>query len=264
MDKQLNLLYFSATDRTATVVKEIGKNFGSEFKEYNITMPSDREKGLVFGSEDLLIVGVPVFGGRVPAFLGEYFSKVKGNRTPAVFTVVYGNRDYEDALLELKNIFEENGFIGIGAAAFIGEHSYTEKIGTGRPDKSDLEIAKEFGAKVLDKLNSSEGKLQETKLVVKGNFPYKERKSALGAMAPETNDDCIDCGICAKYCPKEAISFNNFKEIDASKCIKCCSCIKRCVVGAKYFNDETFKQFTQRLIDNFSSIRREPELFIAE
>lgn len=262
MDKQLNLLYFTATDTTAKVVKEVASGIGGKFKEYNITLPLNREKELVFSSEDLVIIGVPVYGGRVPEFLVNYFGKIKGNNTPAIFIVVYGNRDYEDALLELKNTFEENGFIGIAGASFIGEHSYTTELGTHRPDKGDLEIAKSFGEKILEKLNNTEATLKETQLVVKGNLHYKERKSAMGPMTPETNEDCINCGVCANYCPMSAINFNDYSDIDIAKCIKCCSCIKRCPVNAKSFNDEMFKIFTQRLIDNFSSTRKEPELFL--
>jgi len=81
-------------------------------------------------------------------------------------------------------------------------------------------------------------------------------------MAPNTSDDCINCGICAKHCPKGAISFNNFKNIDPSKCVRCCSCINRCPVNAKSINHEVFNKITKGLIDNFGTIRNEPECFL--
>ena len=153
MDKQLNLLYFSATDTTAKIVKEVADGIGQLGKDYDITLPANRQKEITFDSGDIVIIGVPVYAGRVPEFLIDYFTKVKGNQTKAVFIVVYGNRDYEDALLELKDIFEENGFIGIAGGAFIGEHSYTSKLATGRPDKDDLKYAREFGMKIKEVLN---------------------------------------------------------------------------------------------------------------
>jgi flavodoxin len=107
VDKQLNLLYFSATDTTAQVVKAVGNSMGTSSREYNLTLPSSREQDIVFGENDVVIVGVPVYAGRVPGFLTDYFTRVKGNNTAAVFIVVYGNRHYDDALLELKDIFEK-------------------------------------------------------------------------------------------------------------------------------------------------------------
>lgn len=261
MDKQLNLLYFSATDTTAKIVKEIAYGIGEPVKEYNITLPGDRQKELSFHNDEVVIIGVPVYAGRVPEFLTEYFVNVKGNHTKAVFLVVYGNRDYEDALLELEDIFEGNGFIGIAAGAFIGEHSYTGKLAAGRPDENDLKSAREFGMKIKDKLVNinAHGKIE--KLIVKGNYPYKERRYQQ-PVAPETNDKCINCGICATHCPKGAVDLVNFRVVDATKCIKCCRCIKRCPVNAKAIKQEAFIQFTQGLIDKFSITRHEPEIFL--
>lgn len=261
MDKKLNLLYFSATDTTAKVVREIANGIGGEIREYDITLPDTRENDIKFDDNDLLIIGVPVYSGRVPKFLMDYFARIKGKNTAAIFIVVYGNRDYDDALLELKNCFEENGFIGIAGGAFIGEHSFTAKVATGRPDDDDLEIAKKFGLDIKEKLNSTEEILHMNKLIVTGNFPYRERSSS-SPMELETNDNCINCGVCAKHCPMGAINFNNFKDVDNNKCIRCCSCIKRCPVGAKAINHEMFQKITQGLINNFSTIRHEPVKFI--
>lgn len=260
MSRKVSMIYFSATNGTEKIVKKIAEGISDNFNEYNITLPVNREEELTFGANDLLIVGVPVYAGRVPGFLADYFFKIKGNRTPAIFVTVYGNRDYEDALLELKCIFEGNGFIGIAAGAFIGEHSNTSIVGTNRPDIKDLQIAKKFGAEIKNKLDNNNNLLL-TELIVKGNIPFKERPKA-PLIAPNTSDACTNCGICAKNCPMGAIDFNDFKVVDAQKCIRCCSCIKRCPTNAKSINHEMFTKITQGLIDNFSTLRKEPEHFI--
>lgn len=261
MDKQLNLLYFSATNNTSKVVKKVAEGIGQISKEYNITLPDNRQNEITFNSNELVIVGVPVYAGRVPKFLRDYFTKVKGNNTKAVFVVVYGNRDYEDSLIELRDIFEKNGFVGIAGGAFIGEHSYTTKVATGRPDNSDLNIALNFGSKIKEKINNEDSSLKSIKLAVKGNFPYVE-KVPIQIAIPKTTDSCYKCGICAKYCPMGAIDFDNFKDINASKCIKCCSCIKKCPTGSKVIDSEMFNKFTEGLINNFGTVTREPEIFI--
>lgn len=188
MNKQLNILYFSATCGTAKVVKAVAAGMKDIYEEYDITSPISRKESITFNSNDLVIIGVPVYAGRVPQFLIDYFCKVKGNHTPAVFVTVYGNCNYDDALLELKNTLERNGFVGISAGAFIAEHSNTSKVGTNRPDAKDLKIAKEFGAVIKTKLENAEDILQLPQLIVKGNTPYKERMSA-PPIVPDTSDD---------------------------------------------------------------------------
>ena len=146
MNYNINALYFSPTSTTAKIVKTIANGICESYKEYNLTLPDKREEyqGLTFGSDDIVVIGVPVYKGRIPECLVDYFSKFTGNNTKAIFTVVYGNREYDDALLELKNIFEERGFIGIAVGAFIGEHSNTSLVAGGRPDMDDLNIAMHF------------------------------------------------------------------------------------------------------------------------
>jgi ferredoxin/flavodoxin len=261
MDKQLSLVYFSATGCTAKIAKEVARGIGGVAKEYDITLPADRQKEPVFNSNDLVIIAAPVYAGRVPRFLGDYFAKIKGNNAKAVFVVVYGNREYDDALLELKDTLENNGFIGIAGGAFIGEHSYTSKVAGGRPDINDLSIAMNFGIRIKEKLSNEKSNFQTTELLIKGKFPYKERR-AMPLMTPETNWSCINCRLCAKHCPMNAIDFCNVKEVDAAKCIKCCSCIKKCPVGAKSINHDIFNKFTQGLIANCSAVIKEVEIFI--
>ncbi|NKF06781.1 EFR1 family ferrodoxin [Clostridium gasigenes] len=259
---RVNLIYFSATDRTAKVVKEIGSAISNELFENDITLEENRNEGLVFTEKDLVIVGVPVYAGRVPKFLVEYFNKVKGNNTLVIFVVTYGNRAYEDALLELKNTFEENGFIGVGAAAFVGEHSYTELLGSGRPNKKDLEIAKKFGDRVKIKIDSIKDISEIGNLNVPGNYPYVVKVSKMKPMAPETNDNCIDCGICKNSCPTNAISNQNCRIVDKERCIKCCRCIRNCPVGAKEMTNSEYIEMRDFLINNWSNIYNSPEIYI--
>ncbi len=261
MESLTTALYFSATGTTAKIVKQVANGLGGELKEYNITLPIEREKNIEFTSDDMVIVGVPVYAGRVPAFLTEYFKKVKGHNTPVILIVLYGNRAYDDALIELKEAFEQNGFIAIAGASFIGEHSYTRRVATGRPDEKDLELAKQFGVKIRKSVEAIQNINQMAKLVVKGESPYKERKS-LPPMAPETDEKCIRCGICAKNCPSAAIDFDDFKEIDVTKCILCFSCVKKCPVEAKSVTNQVFLNFTQGLIDRLAEDRQEPEIFM--
>lgn len=259
MDKLVNLLYFSATGTTARVVQAIGEGLGSTVRECDISHPYSRQD-FSFGRQDLVVAGVPVYGGRVPDFLVDYLARVKGDQTLAVCVVVYGNRDYDDALLELKDTMEGNGFLVIGAGAFIGEHSYTRLVGTGRPDRQDLEQGRQFGRRLRQKL-AAINPGQEVPLAVKGDFPYKERTPKIPAI-PVIGADCLECGMCAESCPMQAINWKNFHDISEGKCILCCRCVKICPVQAVSVDHEKLDRIRQTLIAQCSQVRREPELFI--
>jgi ferredoxin len=255
----LNLLYFSPTGTTEKILESVSGEMDYPVKNtYDLTRSENREKHITFSDEDIVIVGVPVYAGRIPQILLPSFEKIQGKATKAIFIVLYGNRDYDDALLELKNRFEERGFIGIAAGAFIGEHSYTTKVATDRPDQGDLAIAKAFGKEINSKLEQRQENLSE--LVVKGSFPYKALNAA-SKLVPTTDDTCIDCGICAKFCPMDAINPLNVKEIDAEKCIRCCSCIKKCPTQSKQFVNENIDKIITMLESNLSNVRKEVELF---
>ena len=57
-----------------------------------------------FGPDDLVLFGVPVYGGRIPSPAVQTLRRMQGSRTPAVLVAAYGNREYDDALLELADI----------------------------------------------------------------------------------------------------------------------------------------------------------------
>ena len=261
MDKNVNAVYFSATGVVAKVVKEIAGELSKDFNEYNITLPKSREKNLKFGKEDIVVVGVPVYAGRLAKLVADYFENIKGDNTLVVLVAVYGNRAYEDALLELKDMFEMRGFLPVAAASFIGEHSYTSRVATGRPDEMDLNIARDFSEKIKEKLCRVKDIDNLEYLFVQGNIPYQERKN-FPESAPDTDDTCIKCGICAKFCPTSAISFEDFVTVDSRKCLACCSCIKRCPVDSKSMNTDFYFMIRDRLLNNCVDNRKEPELFI--
>jgi len=244
-------LYFSPTGRTKKIVDAIGKRFDA--LTVDITLPKHRTQELVFKRDELLIVGMPVYAGRVPGLVIEQLKRVKGDQTPAVLIAVYGNRHYEDALLEMKDLMLEQGFLPFSAGAFIGQHSYTDQVGTCRPDKEDLKIAEAFSDAIA-------GKLSQIELVeVPGNRPYREGmgKSSFG---PDVDEICLKCGICATKCPSGAIKFNRTIKVQGELCIKCHACVQSCPIGAIDFGDRLLA-VKARLIEN-CSLRREPEVFM--
>lgn len=206
---------------------------------------------------------MPTYAGRFPRLLHPYLNQITGHNTLAVFVSTYGNRDYEDALLEQSDIFTSKGFVALGAATFITEHSSTSLLATGRPDATDLIAAADFGTALSNRLNEINLLSELKPLSLPGNRPFIVKNIAMPPMIPETNENCVTCGLCAKHCPTSAIDFSDCITIDSSKCIKCNSCVKRCPLHAKAITHEAFKNMQNMLITHFKDKPRKPELFLA-
>ena len=198
---------------------------------------------------------------------------MNGNGALGIPVAVYGNRAYDDGLIELRDIMAEDRFRLIAAAAFVGEHTFSYILGGGRPDTKDLEIAKKFAAKIAEKVRLIDNFPEEPGTIeVPGTpFPYSgfykatdtDKKSVdIRKVLPKTDvTKCTQCGECAMICSMGAISTSDCQEI-TGKCIKCGACIKRCPQGAKYFDDPQYLSHLKLLEDKFSGKRCEPELFI--
>jgi ferredoxin len=261
----VKLIYFSPTRATRRVLEGIaeGGRFGS-VEHIDLTPAEAKIRELPEMNDELAIIGSPVYAGRLPNDMISRFRRLKGNDTPAVIVVVYGNRAYEDALLELRDLAGESGFKPVAAGAFIGEHSYSTgaaPVAVGRPDVEDLIKAKEFGTMIHEKIRTI-GALDElSQLKVPGNFPYKEG-SALANISPVTQETiCAKCEKCASVCPTAAIAVADTVVTDRSLCIRCCACVKSCSTGARVMEDPRIRQLVEWLSQNCRE-RKEPEIFL--
>lgn len=261
---RITLLYFSPTHTTRKIVEAIARGVGAaESDRVDLTSPAaTRQPAAVTGG--LAIIGAPVYGGRLPDEAVSRLRQFNGNGTPAVIVAVYGNRAYEDALLELRDVAREIGFAPIAAGAFIGEHSYSgaaTPIAAGRPDAADLQRAEEFGTAVREKLRRLGPAAEWPLLPVPGNFPYKAWPGLAG-IAPLTREaSCVRCGVCVGACPTAAITLGETVTTDAERCIKCCACVKSCAPAARLMDNPRLKQVAEMLSANCRE-RKEPETFL--
>jgi ferredoxin len=264
--KDITLIYFSPTDTTRTVLEEIAKGLGKN--DYNVidtTKSEIRTQPAPVFNNDLVLIGAPVYGGRLPKDSADYFKAIKASNSMAVLVVLYGNREFEDALLEMKNISIDSGFIPLAGCAFIGEHSFSNDglpIAKNRPDEDDLKKAFLFGKQVTDLVNSIENTEDIIPVHVPGNFPYKDGIGNISLSFITVTEACDDCGICVDACPKDAIDeTNDYSTIDEN-CIFCCACIKSCPQEARVMKDGPFKDKAKWLYENCAH-RKEPQLFLS-
>jgi ferredoxin len=263
----VRLLYFSPTGTTRKVVEAIAGGLGVDKpKHIDLTSPGTRTGQSRKIQGGLTIIGAPVYTGRVALEAVKGLQRFKAKETPAVIVIVYGNREYEDALLELQNIAIESGFTFIAGATFIGEHSFSTEgtpIAQGRPDADDLDRARSFGTMVQKKISKIKSLRNVLPLTVPGNVPYRERGPNRDT-SPETSDAlCIRCGKCVEVCPVATITLKeDGVTTDKEKCLLCCACVKNCPTGARRLEDPLLTQFIREKLSAMCSNRKEPEFYL--
>ncbi len=263
--QSLKLVCFSPTGTTKAVIQGIARGIDqSNVELVDITGPAARKQQLQTSENELLAVAVPVYMGRVPALLSEWLHSIKAHNTPAVCVVVYGNREYDDALLELHDILTKQGCIPIACAAYIGEHSFSSSetpTAQGRPDASDLNHAESLGRKINEKLLSVSSVAQISDVNIPGNYPYGGITELWDVDFIAVNDACVQCGICAEGCPVGAIDTEDSTLIDMGKCITCCACIKNCPQTARTIKAGPVKDAAIRLNTLYTE-RKKPEFYL--
>ncbi len=211
-----------------------------------------------FNKEDIAYVAVPSFSGRIPSVINALFADVRGNGAKAVLIAVYGNRAFEDTLIELKDLLTGCGFNTVAAVAANAEHSIMHQYATGRPDKEDTEELKEFALKIKEHLQQTHIDLPSVD--VPGNHPYRPVGS--GSIRPIVNQKCIGCNLCAKECPAKAIPIVKSKPSETTeKCIGCMHCIALCPLKARELDSHLVNALAEKMKPAFAQ-RKQNQLFI--
>lgn len=253
MLKTLDFYFFSPTGGT----KKVGEVLADTLAESPLLHDlADKKAQVPNPKADLSLIALPVYGGRIPAFVAKKLRQIKAGGKKVVTLAVYGNRAYEDALLELNNIAKESGFCVVASGAFIAQHSMCPEVGADRPDDSDIKVLKNFAKQILEKLLDG----RESEVKVPGNYPYKADFTV--AATPISTPSCKLCGKCVSICPTNAISVSENKLVtDISKCALCMVCVKACPSGARILPPPMSEKIRQ-MLSKFKDIHRECETFI--
>lgn len=270
-------IYFSPTGTTKKILTTIEANITIQpVPQIDLTLPIQRDSFTGYVEGNLLLIGVPVYGGSPPWPMLEPLNKLKGEGRWAVPVAVYGNRSPDTCLVELAKILRNRGFKILAGASFIAEHSIIAsnyQIASGRPDNKDMKIIADFGSKIKEKLINKPSQIrfpEKLKNIITNEFVDSFPEDYHWRIIEPLNHllkrefkegDCIMCYICERVCPTAALKIES-KEINPSLCIWCAACVRNCPMRVISFRwaDESSASFQRR--DKTFGPRKEPMIYI--
>lgn len=250
--KRVWAIYFSPTGTTKKTVCRIADRIADSLsatrEDYDFTLPEMRSgfPSISGNAGDLVVFGTPTYAGRVPNVLLKYLASVKGDGALAIPVATFGNRNFDNSLLELRDILTSGGFVPVAAAAAACEHSFSYTLGAGRPDNQDFAELDDFSEKIS--LLIAEDKFNEHILLpgvpdtYGGYYKPQDRNGLhidIRKVTPKVSENCTNCGICAAVCPMGSIDSSDIRKMTGI-CIKCGACFKKCPVSARYFDDDGY------------------------
>ncbi|MGN0078554.1 MAG: 4Fe-4S binding protein [Coriobacteriales bacterium] len=255
---QIEKIVFSPTGGTLRVADilagSLAAQLGARIDTVDLAEPSAGQSALPVAEGTLAVVAMPCFGGRAPRVAMERLAKIQGRGCACVVVSVYGNRAFDDALLEMAEGAAAAGFAVVAAVAAVAEHSIMHQYAAGRPDAADSELLASFAEQIVEKLADDSAGMPQ----VPGSSPYK--KAGAAPLVPKVTGACVSCGTCASGCPVGAISRGDFAA-DKGACIACMRCVGACPQAARSVSKLMVKAAAAS-IKKAASIRKECELFM--
>ena len=243
-------IVFSPTGGTEKVAHMLGGHWSESTIKIDLSDAKTDFTQCSIDQEDQVLIAMPSFGGRAPAVAIERLKKITGNGAKCTLVCVYGNRAYEDTLVEMEDAAKESGFQVVAAVAAVAEHSIMHQYAAGRPDASDKKQLEQFAERIAGKTKAA--------VSIPGNRPYKKAGGA--GLVPKAGKRCTKCGLCAERCPVQAIDPASFRA-DAKKCIACMRCVKQCPEKARTVNG-AMVSIAAMVIKKACSVRKENELYL--
>ncbi len=248
---------FSPTGGTQKVADAVMEEWGNHIDRVDLSDARLDFSKVSFEESDVVLAAVPSYGGRVPELAAKRLRQIHGNHAQCIIVCVYGNRAYEDTLVELQDIVEECGFRVTAAITAVAEHSIMHQYAAGRPEEQDIRELHNFAEKIQEKLEDKDVAFRVPK--VPGNRPYK--KAGGSGLVPKADKECVGCGLCAEACPAQAINKDNIRMADSEKCISCMRCVVRCPKSARKVNGAMVSAVAL-MIKKACSERKGNELFL--
>lgn len=249
-------LVFSPSGGTKKVAdilaNKLAQEWTDEVLEIDLCNPCLEKISLL--ATDMVMIAMPSYGGRAPEIAMQRLSLIAGNDALCLLVCVYGNRAFEDTLVEMADGATACQLRVMGAVAAIAEHSIVRNIAHARPDKEDEKWLAAAARKLHEKIIKA-----DICVTIPGNRPYKPRGN--GGIIPGVSDTCIQCGMCADNCPNQAIDFTDVRKVNETKCIHCMRCVSVCPTHSRIIDLTSLTRISE-MLNKVAATRKENELFI--
>lgn len=250
----IHRLIFSPTGSTQRAADALTSTWTTDTPLHDTDLTRPATTSITPDPSDLILLAVPSYGGRVPSLAAQRIAPLHGNGAACVLLCTYGNRAYEDTLIELADLATQSGLRVIAAIAAATEHSIIRRYGTGRPDTRDRDELATFAQAIRQKHHSG----STTSPAIPGNRPYKPLSTF--NLVPLPSDACNHCGHCARTCPAQAIDPITLST-DSTLCISCMRCISLCPRHARALAPAIISTLTQALAP-VCTTRKPNELYL--
>ena len=144
-------IIFSPTGGTEKVAHIIGGHWSKNTARIDLCDSKIDFTRCNIAKDDMVLIAMPSFGGRAPAVAIERLKQISGNGAKCTLVCVYGNRAYEDTLVEMEDAANHCGFQVVAAIAAVAEHSILSQYASNRPDASDEKQLVNFADQIADK-----------------------------------------------------------------------------------------------------------------
>lgn len=247
-------IIFSPTGGTKKVADFLANELGGDIINIDLSDGKKDFQKISLANDDIAIIAVPSYSGRVPSTAAERISLIHGNGARAIIVCVYGNRAYDDTLVELQDLAQQCGFVVIAGVAAIAEHSIAHKYAANRPDNDDYARLKKFAGQIAQKLRQGDSATP----VFPGNRPYRSVGNT--SIIPKATRACVKCGLCASKCPVGAIDMDNPAKVNREACISCMRCVSLCPHNARKVS-RLLLAIVNRMLKKECSVRKKCELY---
>ena len=244
---KLLLCYFSATGNTAKMAEVLGselRRLGAEVEERDITPLSDRSVTVDMEPYQAFVIGAPIHSWRAPRVVRDWLRTLDGKGKKCAMFFTYGGFQVPPTHYSTKQILEEQGFVVVSSAEFLGAHTFNLggwRAVEDRPDASDFEVAKEYARNTYARFTGEDpGTLGEMEKTVHTEEQLDSietfRFKTLTQLPTRQGEPCSMCMICEESCPTGAM-IAEAGEAQHGRCIACLACVANCPEDALKIND---------------------------
>lgn len=242
--KKALILWYSQTGHTQRYARLIGcllksKNIAVDEREFQET---DKN---ILRDYDLIIVGTPVFYYDTPSNISEWLEKIpyiKG--TPVAAFVSFGGPEgnQHNASCHLLKMLAKKGGVPVGRDAFRNIPSYptpewnsaNQISGQHLPNAATFEQVRRFVRDTLERISRGETIAIGYEIALREplrSLPLVWLNKRVINKHSVDASKCINCGTCVRKCPTKAI--NPFEQtVDRSRCLACFGCLNNCPADA--------------------------------